>query len=1359
MAGENDYSTIWANGQNIQTLWGHIKTKFVSGYFDQTAYEATWRAQARANIGLTIGDQKIWYGNGANTIGELPVSTLGKWLLNSTIAANKIWYASAANTLTATDISALGRSVLNATNGVKVGNLFAEFAEKDESGNNIKATYANKLAIYTDNNVSYLGLYNKNNSVLANSSVILNSQDGLVQLKSGKIPLALFPDAIAGQMLFAGTVDSYTSADKVYVTLTNNAANKLHEKIPAITTTNKNVYLTTASTSGTYNNKPMVSYVDCEGMYFLWTSGAIASGQTSREWSGERFQVGDWLVSVGGITAQSGEDGWRKIDNTDAVTSVEGINDANVDTSIYGTPTITGAVVMNAGRVRALDTGLPNNVQNVKGKVEFEKDIWSLAGVGAYGISDLSMGGGGGGGLSGSILRDWANFDPNDETQILGSNLGIESFRMNGKKMQFKRNNAWVDAFTLSGENIPNIGLDQVDDAEELQAIETLASTGTPSGFLKRASNGTWSFDTTAYLPLSGGTLTNTDTNLLTLNSTDANNTGSYIQFSTNGTQKAEVGYWGGKAYLQNESGSTAHTLEIGSDGKITFDSNKIWHAGNDGSGSGLDADLLDGKHASELFTTLENDNEQLSATIGTTNKKLTVDYATKALRMKQEPKTDQEFTYRVCPKTIDVDSVKLDRIKGKTLVWNQLVQNGNFTSNSNWSVASGTLTIAGNAATVTVNETSSVKAQIYQAVSGIVGHKYYQAFSAKASTNGTLVNRVNSDYISFNVGTSYVRNSRIFVLSSGTSIECNAQNSNLANGDTFTIKDFVFVDLTLLYGQSVIDSLTNLQLLEKFESDYLPKYYSNNPGQLINNSTKAIESVGFNLWDEEWEKGTFIGGALQPNNTRIRNKRPIRISPNTTYYYKGPQDCYIMDIDSYSGWSQYNSRLVSANSEFTTSSWARYIYISPADAYGAVYNNDICINISKTIGSPKNGDYVPYKRVVTELDLHNIHIKSPNIWDEEWANGVWDETQGGVFSVNQYGLASKDYIPVIANTTYYLRVGGSYAFYVLYYDSSKTLLGYKYPAANAEFTTPANCKYITFYSYNSYGTTYNNDITINKSDTAFNGRYFPHGVLTFNGLKSAGSVYDEITNNGRTLIRRVGDVDLGSKVWYKSGSSTIYFESGGISDITLSSDANATPLVCSKYTPSSQNTFASKDKVIVKQCYGSKNSFVILDSSANSLTDVQFRTSMNGVIAYYELEKYETYELAEPIPMSLPSGTTERRLPEDTQDSVIAPFVADMTYGTNNGDILASATPWERISGRPTIDKGHGADGSWFTVNIGGQTLYIRFNTKGASATNGPGFELEISDSPDPNEQTEDYTKSFAFGTLSTEDINSICV
>ena len=39
----------------------------------------------------------------------------------------------------------------------------------------------------------------------------------------------------------------------------------------------------------------------------------------------------------------------------------------------------------------------------------------------------------------------------------------------------------------------------------------------------------------------------------------------------------------------------------------FTFNSNTVWHAGNDGTGSGLDADLLDGSHASAFSLTTHN--------------------------------------------------------------------------------------------------------------------------------------------------------------------------------------------------------------------------------------------------------------------------------------------------------------------------------------------------------------------------------------------------------------------------------------------------------------------------------------------------------------------------------------------------------------------------------------------------------------------------------------------------------------------------------------------------------------------------------------------------------------------------------
>ena len=63
----------------------------------------------------------------------------------------------------------------------------------------------------------------------------------------------------------------------------------------------------------------------------------------------------------------------------------------------------------------------------------------------------------------------------------------------------------------------------------------------------------------------------------------------------------------------------------------IKYKNNTVWHAGNDGAGSRLDADLLDGIHANGLFTALSNSGNYISMTIGGTTKTLVPAYATNA--------------------------------------------------------------------------------------------------------------------------------------------------------------------------------------------------------------------------------------------------------------------------------------------------------------------------------------------------------------------------------------------------------------------------------------------------------------------------------------------------------------------------------------------------------------------------------------------------------------------------------------------------------------------------------------------------------------------------------------------------------
>ncbi len=130
------------------------------------------------------------------------------------------------------------------------------------------------------------------------------------------------------------------------------------------------------------------------------------------------------------------------------------------------------------------------------------------------------------------------------------------------------------------------------DGYSNLRASGFIKNGGTSSQFLKADG----SVDGTAYLPLSGGTLTgnllingNSSDTPLDIKSADAN--GCYIRMSGS---SSSFGYYGAR--------STGPVWYNGTN-------NTIWHSGNDGAGSGLDADLLDGVHESGFARFILNPN------------------------------------------------------------------------------------------------------------------------------------------------------------------------------------------------------------------------------------------------------------------------------------------------------------------------------------------------------------------------------------------------------------------------------------------------------------------------------------------------------------------------------------------------------------------------------------------------------------------------------------------------------------------------------------------------------------------------------------------------------------------------------
>ena len=141
--------------------------------------------------------------------------------------------------------------------------------------------------------------------------------------------------------------------------------------------------------------------------------------------------------------------------------------------------------------------------------------------------------------------------------------------------------------------------------------------------------------------------------------------------------------------------------------------------------------------------------------------------------------------------------------------------------------------------------------------------------------------------------------------------------------------------------------------------------------------------------------------------------------------------------------------------------------------------------------------DYYPYDpgsiKSVTGLTAHKM--TGFNQWDEEWENGRFNLTTGEKSIGN--GLASKNKIRVLPNTTYYANCGAGYgsALIFLYYDADENLISYeiKY-SLKTSFTTPSNACYVNFnFQSSSAVTTYKNDICINFSDPSKNGTYEPY--------------------------------------------------------------------------------------------------------------------------------------------------------------------------------------------------------------------------------------------------------------------------
>lgn len=514
---------------------------------------------------------------------------------------------------------------------------------------------------------------------------------------------------------------------------------------------------------------------------------------------------------------------------------------------------------------------------------------------------------------------------------------------------------------------------------------------------------------------------------------------------------------------------------------------------------------------------------------------------------------TGQEFVYRKSPNTIKAKSLTLDRIKGKTLVWNQLVA----IPTSSQSRTIGGITITDNRdGSYTLSGTATERVIFTQFTSpfGVIdGHSYLikgcpagGSYSTYSIADG---NRSWSDS-SADIGNGWLFET---VDSSPISLRIRIESGTTINNLTFKPQ---LIDITLL-GESITTP-------SDFRALYHDAYYPYDAGTLISNDAESIETVGVNQWDEEWENGIIrlANGQNSYSATDIRSKNYIRVLPGQQYY------------------------IYCGNTSFST-------------------------------------------------------------------------------------------------------------FYSYFYDANKTYFGEgrgHSQVRNGIITIPAGCYYIRFTLYEcsqGYGSVYRNDICINISEPAINGQYFPYWKRTMNlglnsfkvkdsqgnittitgGLKSAGSVYDEIVGN--KYIKRVGSVDLGSLEWTPGSVAGLFLASiTGQKIVVTNTKPNC---ICSKYIVGT--TIASSANAEDKTIYqGNSNNYIYFkDTAFRGYTGEQVAEALSGVMLYYELATPIEYDLVEPLIYTTKAGTTEERISPNS-DGLSAPFCCDMTYSANENNDAGNA-------------------------------------------------------------------------------------
>lgn len=270
----------------------------------------------------------------------------------------------------------------------------------------------------------------------------------------------------------------------------------------------------------------------------------------------------------------------------------------------------------------------------------------------------------------------------------------------------------------------------------------------------------------------------------------------------------------------------------------------------------------------------------------------------------------------------------------------------------------------------------------------------------------------------------------------------------------------------------------------------------------------------------------------------------------------------------------------------------------------------------------------------IVSAGTEEIVEQGRNLWNEVWGVGSINSSSGN----DEGGTASiysKNYIPIIPNSTYIFVYAGSASFENVktrFYDHSKNYIGYNdnngqtvYP--NRAFITPSNAFYVRFTLPPDYGNVYKTDIALIAGSSGAYTPYhrnvypIPEAIRNLPGYGwSAGTARNYVDYENKRYYQCVQSVDLGTMEWFAGESGKVNFQTSQVTGQKLTKNYTILPnIICSKYSVKVQNAMWGHTSVTGITTNANVDGYVYVNDT--SYTDVTaFKQAMQGVILYYEL-------------------------------------------------------------------------------------------------------------------------------------------